>query len=120
MDKNPEIFLGHIIAAIEAIERYTCDINKNDFKFNDEKQNAVIRQFEIIGEAAKNIPAKFRKSYSNIPWSDIRGMRNKLIHEYFGVDLNSVWKTTKDDLPVLKNQIAEILKSMDDNRKKLF
>jgi len=120
MGKKPEIFLEHILAAIGAIEKFTKNSDEKKFMASHIEQSAVIRQFEIIGKAAKNIPAGFRKSHSDIPWKDMCGMRDKLIHEYFGVDLGFVWKTTKKDLPVLKNQIEEILESLNDNQKKLL
>jgi uncharacterized protein with HEPN domain len=73
-------------------------------------QSAVIRQIEIIGEASKNLTADYKKKHSLIPWRDIVDMRNKLIHEYFGVDKQVVWNTITIDLPQLKNQIANLLK----------
>lgn len=78
----------------------------------------MVREYEIIGEAMKNIPAKFRKKYPQIPWQKAIGMRNKLIHEYFGVDFYLIWETTKRDLPKLKTQIKAILDEM--NKNKLF
>lgn len=120
MAKKPEIFLEHILAAIIAIEKFTDGLAKNEFKANDEKQSAVFRKFEIIGEAIKNIPLAFRNKYPDVEWKKAAGMRDKMIHEYFGLDLSLVWKTTKDDLPVLKRQIEEILESMNNNQQKLI
>jgi uncharacterized protein with HEPN domain len=107
---NPEVFLHHILESIESIERFTNKVAQNEFRLNDEKQSAVIRKIEIIGEAVKNIPTDFKKKYPTIPWEEAAGMRNKLIHEYFGVDLFLVWKTIKSDLPKLKTQIQKIIK----------
>jgi uncharacterized protein with HEPN domain len=109
MIKKPEIFLTHILGSIDQIERSTKDLTAASFRLDRDKQNSVIREFEIIGEAAKNIPAGFRRKYPQIPWARAVGMRNKLIHEYFGVDLGLIWKTVKEDLPRLKIQITEIL-----------
>ena len=104
------------MAAIGAIEKFTKNSDEKKFMASHIEQSAVIRQFEIIGEAAKNIPAGFRKSHSDIPWKDMCGMRDKLIHEYFGVDLGLIWRTTKEDLPRLKMQIVAILDEFNKNK----
>ena len=72
-------------------------------------QDAVIRRLEIIGEAVKNIPFSFRKEYPKIPWKKISGLRDILIHEYFGVDMRLVWRITKKDMPEFKKRISDIL-----------
>ena len=74
-------------------------------------QDALIRRIEIIGEAVKNLPREFRDRYPVIPWGDIAGMRDKLMHHYFGVDSEVVWRTVQDDIPELKKKIKEILKN---------
>ena len=79
------------------------------FRTNEEKVFAVIRALEIIGEAAKNIPKSIRGRYTEIPWEDIVGMRDKVIHDYFGVDIEVIWKTLHKDLPPLQATIAKIL-----------
>jgi len=109
MKKDLLIFIRHILDSMEKIESFMNKVKKNDFFNNEEKQSAVIRQIEIIGEAVKNIPDSFRKKYSDIPWKDIVGMRDKLIHHYFGVNLENVWKVIREDIPILKEQIKEIL-----------
>ena len=78
------------------------------FKKNELVIDAVIRNFEIIGEASKNIPQTIQNVYPEIPWRQMSGMRNLLIHEYFGVDIDTVWHTAKKQLPALKNQLTEI------------
>jgi uncharacterized protein with HEPN domain len=85
------------------------DVEFEAFCANEEKVFAVIRALEIIGEAAKNIPKSIRGKYTEIPWEDIVGMRNKVIHNYFGVDLEVIWKTLHEDLPPLQAAIAKIL-----------
>ncbi len=109
MKKDAFVFLQHILGAIERIENNLDDLNKENFSDNVDLQDATVRRLEIIGEAAKNIPFEFRKDYPTIPWKEIVGMRDRLIHHYFGVNLERIWSTVKDDLPPLKKQIKEIL-----------
>jgi len=84
-----------------------------DFKDDDKTIFAVIRALEVIGEASKKIPKSIRNKYPQIPWREITGMRDKLIHEYFGVNLKVVWDTVKKDIPHIKPLINEILKKME-------
>ena len=113
MKKDPIIFLGHILENIEYIENFSTGLSKSGLKSNIEKQYAIVRAVEIIGEAVKNIPLSFREKYSSVEWSKITGTRDKLIHHYFGVDLNLLWDIVQTHLPILKEQITQILK---DNR----
>jgi len=110
MKKDPLAFIKHIRDAINSIEDFTKRLSKDGFLNNQEKQYAVTRALEIIGEAAKNVPQSFREKHANIPWKEIAGTRDKLIHLYFGVNLDLIWKVIKEDLPKLKKQIEEILK----------
>ena len=91
MKKNVNIFLEHILEAINLIEEYIKDKEKSDFLKSKQLQDSVIRRIEIIGEAIKNIPSDFKGSHENIPWKGIIGMRDILIHQYFGVDLELTW-----------------------------
>jgi uncharacterized protein with HEPN domain len=122
MRKDPKIFLGHIIESIEAIEQHTKGTSKDDFFKNIMVQDAVIRRIEIMGEAVKNLPPDYKRNHSEIEWREITGMRDKLIHEYFGADINVVWQTIKKDIPYLKKQISELLEKFskaEDNQIKL-
>ncbi|MEK6926334.1 MAG: DUF86 domain-containing protein [Nanoarchaeota archaeon] len=110
MKRDITLFIDDILESIKDIEAFTVKISKDDFFKNKEKQSAVVRQIEIIGEAVKNIPDFFREKYSNIPWSKIAGMRDIIIHGYFRVDLDAVWKVIKKDLPTLKKQILQVKK----------
>jgi uncharacterized protein with HEPN domain len=108
MNKDPFLFIDHILASIDAITKYIENVSKEDF-FNSEKtQDAICRRLEIIGEAANKLDSEFTEQYPNIPWSKIVGMRNLLIHEYFNVDLDQVWNTVKKNIPELKKQIFKI------------
>lgn len=112
MNKDPLIFIKHMRDAIELIETFTQNFAAKKFLQDKLVQSAVVRQIEIIGEAAKNVSEDFRNEYPKIPWSDLAGMRDKLIHGYFGIDYNRIWKVVKEDIPRLKKQIQEILKKM--------
>jgi len=110
--KDPKIFLKHIIESIREIEKHIKGVSEDDFWDDIKVQDAVVRRLEIIGGAVKNLPSDFRNKYSGIDWQKIAGMRDVLIHEYFGVDLDLVWETIKKDLPQLKDKILEILKDI--------
>lgn len=97
-----------ILTCISNIQQYTSHLTLSEFKKNQLVIDAVVRNFEIIGEASKHIPQSVQKSYSHIPWKQMVEMRNFLIHEYTGVDLSTVWETLQHHLPALKNQLSEI------------
>jgi uncharacterized protein with HEPN domain len=110
LKKDQLTFIEHILESISLIEKYTDKLSKEDFLKSQSVQDAVIRRLEIIGEATKNINSGFKKDHSEIPWKKIAGMRDVLIHEYFGVDLELTWKTVKEDLPHLKQRLSQIVK----------
>ena len=110
--RRDEIYLRHILGAISDIETFMEGVSKEEFFENKEKQYAVLRALEIIGEATKNLSKELKENYPKIPWKDIAGMRDKLIHKYFGVDLELVWETIKRDLPQFKDQISGVLKEI--------
>ena len=109
MKRKPELYLKDILASMQAIEGFVQDVEFKDFKVNDEKSSAVIRKFEVIGEAAKNVPEEVKRKYPETSWRDMMGMRDKLIHFYFGVNYEIVWQTIKDIIPQIKPLIQNIL-----------
>lgn len=110
MRKDPRFFIKHILESIKWIEEYTRGISKDDFLRSTQIQDAVIRRLEIVGEATKNIPTGLKEKYSDISWRQMAGIRDVLIHEYFGVDFDLLWNVVKKDLPDLKQKISKILR----------
>ena len=109
MKKDSLIFLEHILENIKSINSFLSNSSKSKFLEDELLQSAVIRKIEIIGEAVKNLPIDFIRKYTNVSWRGIAGMRDKLIHHYFGVDLDTIWDTVKKDIPILKKQVEDIL-----------
>ncbi|UUX92421.1 HepT-like ribonuclease domain-containing protein [Methanoplanus endosymbiosus] len=100
-------YFNDIITAIEKIESFVGDTTEDDFALDEKTQFAVIRGLEIIGEAVKKIPPENKEKYPKVPWKELAGMRDKLIHAYFGVNIEIVWLTVKEDLPEIKKIISE-------------
>jgi uncharacterized protein with HEPN domain len=103
-----ELYLQHVLDAIEKVERYVA-VGHAEFMAASHWQDAVIRQLEIIGEAVKRISPEILDRRPDIPWRRIAGMRDVLIHDYMGVDLEAVWRVTQDDLSALRQAIEELL-----------
>lgn len=101
--------LQHILEATKHIADFLDGVSKEEFENDYEKQSAVIRQFEIIGESAGRLSPDFTKKHKEIEWSKVIGMRHKMIHDYFDVDVNIVWTTATDDTTLLKIAIKKIL-----------
>ena len=106
------LYLRDIIEAMESIERFIEGMNFEDFVADDKTVSAVLRKLEIIGEAAKHIPSHIRERYDDVPWKQMAGMRDKLIHFYFGVDYELVWRTVTVRIPEIKKRLIEILSEL--------
>ena len=109
MKKDYRDYLDDIINAMTKAEQFIEKMAFEDFEEDEKTIFAVVRALEIIGEAAKKLPESLKNKYPKIPWREISGMRNKLIHEYFGVNLRVVWDTVKKDIPKIKPFFQEII-----------
>ncbi|MGV7928714.1 MAG: DUF86 domain-containing protein [Spirochaetota bacterium] len=109
MDRSASIYIEHILQSIELLEDYISGVDDRDFSSSVRVQDLVCRRLEIIGEAVKNIPSDFKNKYPEVKWKNIAGLRDVLIHHYFGVDLLLLWNVVKNDIPELKKQIHDIL-----------
>lgn len=108
MKKDARVFIEHILECIGLIEKYTEGKTIGDFFGSVQLQDSVVRRIEIIGEAVKNIPEETKAKYRDVPWKEIAGMRDILIHEYFGIDLNLTWEAVTKDIPDLKVKMLRI------------
>ena len=106
--KEDKIYIEHILSCIKKIKSYTKNLDKEEFKENEMIVDAVIRNFEIIGEASKLVSENLKESYIEIPWRLMAGMRDKLIHDYLGVDTDVIWETIHSDIPQLEEQLKEM------------
>ena len=109
-DRDYSIFLKDVLSSISKVERYTVKKTFAEFKKDELLVDGVIRNLEIIGEAAKNIPEKIRKIHPQVEWRKISGLRDILVHEYFGIDYGLLWEIIKNKLPALKKEIEKIRK----------
>ena len=97
--------IDDILEAIDKIERYTHGFDFAAWQNDEKTVDAVIRNLEVIGEASSHLPIEIQEQYEDVPWGMMKGIRNILAHEYFGVDLEILWKTVKKDLPILKKRL---------------
>jgi uncharacterized protein with HEPN domain len=113
MKRDFKDYIQDILSSLEEVEEFTEGLDFEDFLKDRKTINAVIRSLEIIGEAAKKIPEDLRNGHPEMPWKRMTGMRDKLIHEYHGVDLEIVWAVIKEELPPLKPLIEKVLKEIE-------
>ena len=112
MKRDCRDYVCDILNSIKDIEDFVCGMSFEQFAFDRKTTNAVIRSLEVIGEAVKKIPQEVKNKYPDIPWKYMAGMRDKLIHEYHGVDLEIVWKVIKEELPPLEVKFKQILEEL--------
>ena len=114
MSKRPVGFLVEDIwEAVERVERYIGDITLKTFLEDSKTTDAVVRNLEIIGEAARRLPDDFKVKHSEVEWVKIVGLRHRIVHEYFGVDLDIVWQILKNDLPAFKEKLRSIREKLE-------
>ena len=102
-------YLQNILSMIDKVEQFTADLSLEEFEENEMVHFAVIRAIEVMGEAAKHLPPEVRRKYPEVPWNRMAGMRDRIIHGYFGVDLHIVWETATRSIPTLRPRISAIL-----------
>jgi uncharacterized protein with HEPN domain len=107
--RDTSIYIKDIVAAIDAIGQFTEGIDFRHFCEDDKTSSAVIQKLQIIGEAVKNVPADIKQRYTDIPWKEMAGMRDKLVHQYFRIKMELLWQTIRNDLPALKFSLSEII-----------
>ena len=110
-ERNHLVFLQDMLESIAKIQKYTEGMGYEAFSRSDLVTDAVVRNFEIIGEASNHMPEEVRSKYPDIPWSKMKGMRNLVIHEYFGVDYSIIWKTIESALPSLREKIKKAVEA---------
>ena len=104
-DRSPKLLIDDILASADKIRRYTAGMTFDQFTLDEKTTDAVARNFEIIGEAANRLSSDFKRQHPNIDWNRIRGFRNRIVHDYFGIDYSIVWKISENYLPKL---VAEL------------
>jgi|ERR1043165_2240747 uncharacterized protein with HEPN domain len=107
--RDPLVLLEDIMLAIQKIGRYTSQMDRDAFMTDDLVIDGVARNLEIIGEAARQLPQQYRRAHTEIPWTQIAGLRNRIVHDYFGLDLEIIWQIIRHDLADLEKKITDLL-----------
>ena len=109
--RNNSVYLRDILDAINHIEEYLAGVTLEAFQADRMRQDAVVRQIGIVGEASRKLSETFRRDHPGVPWSDAIGMRHKVLHDYFEVDCQTVWDTAREDLPDLRERVTSLLRA---------
>lgn len=117
--KDYKLYFLDMDSSCKKISSYTRGLTFKEFTSEPKTIDAVVRNLEIIGEAVNKVPPEIRKETSEIPWNEIVGLRNKVIHEYFDVNIPIIWETVKDDIPNLQRQVKKVLKELGSKQLKL-
>jgi uncharacterized protein with HEPN domain len=112
VSRDPGLYLDDILESCARIERYTAGMTPDTFRADDRTVDAVLRNLAVIGEAAKRLPDDVRRAHPEVPWRRIAGLRDMLVHAYFGVDLDIVWDVVANRIPELRGQVALIVDNM--------
>jgi len=107
--RDPVLLLEDMVAAIQKINRYIIGMSVDAFKADEKTIDAVVRNLEIIGEAVRQLPPAFKQTHDSVPWDQIAGLRNRIVHDYFGLDLEMIWFIITSDLPALKGKVSHLL-----------
>ncbi len=111
--RSVRLFVGDMLAAIDKIGRYTEGLDATSFFADEFTVDAVLRNLEVLGEAARNVPPEVRDSHPEIPWKRVVGLRNIVAHVYFGVDLENVWKIVSENVPAIRPAVERLLAELD-------
>jgi len=109
--RNYNLYLEDMLTSMLRIEEYIGELSFSEFKMNYLIVDAIIRNFEIIGEASKNVPTKIKQKYPEIPWKKMYGLRNLIAHEYFGIDYEMIWEISKNNLPQNSIDLRKIIEN---------
>lgn len=113
--RSYQIFIEDALVAVDKIARYTENVNYDDFCQNEMMVDAVLRNLEVLGEAARNVPDEIKVKYPHVPWKRMVGLRNIVIHEYFGIDLENIWKIIDENVPETRSELVKILKDLEES-----
>jgi uncharacterized protein with HEPN domain len=106
--RDPDLLVEDILEALRKISLYTAGMKQEEFQQDPKTIDAVVRNLEILGEATRQLPTEFTVQYPDVPWRQIAGLRNRVVHEYFAVDLEIVWQVIRNDLPQLEAQLKSL------------
>ncbi len=113
MKRDYRLYLRDILAAMRSIDQFVAGLDYDGFADDEKSSSAVVWKLQIIGEASKNIPQHLRRRHPDIPWKEMAGMRDRIAHSYFGIDLEIVWKVVKKRLPEIQTRVETMLSELD-------